>query len=110
MKDLLIDIKTENIIKDNMPTDQSLLSLADFFSILSDSTRIKIVSALSISSMCVNDISAVLGINQTTVSHQLKILRNQNVVSFIKQGKVSFYQLKNKDICDILLGAVEFLQ
>jgi len=69
---LLLDNKIRNEIMRYMPSCEVLQGLVDFFSIFSDTTRIRIVSALAISEMCVNDICTVLGINQTTVSHQLR--------------------------------------
>jgi ArsR family transcriptional regulator len=92
-----------------MPKDEALGSMADFFGTLADRTRIRIVSALSISEMCVNDISEVLNINQTTVSHQLKNLRSVGVVKCKRQGKVSFYSLADDNILDVMLSAVNFI-
>ena len=106
---LLIDPSTENLIRENVPVGDALDSMADFFSTLSDQTRIRIVSALSISSMCVNDISEVLQLNQTTVSHQLRNLRNIGVVKVKRQGKVAFYSLRDTNILDIMLSAVNFI-
>ena len=59
-----------------IPNNAVLSDLARFFNLFSDSTRIKILSALALSELCVNDIALVLKLNQTTVSHQLKILRD----------------------------------
>lgn len=106
---LLLDKRTETLVREYVPEKHMLDSLADFFSALSDSTRIKIVSALSISPMCVNDISSILGINQTTVSHQLKNLKNIGVVEVLRQGKIAFYSIKDKAVLDIMLSAVNFL-
>lgn len=106
---MLIDKKTLTLVRDFVPQDDALSGMAEFFSALSDGTRIKIVSALSISEMCVNDISQVLGMNQTTVSHQLKNLKNVGVVKVKRQGKVAFYSLKDSNILDIMLSAVNFL-
>ena len=83
--------------------------LVGFFSIFSDYTRLRIVSALSISEMCVSDLSKLLKINQTTVSHQLRILKNLNAVKTKRQGKVIFYSLRSDALGDVLLKGVEFL-
>ena len=69
----------------------------------------RIVSALSISEMCVSDISELLKLNQTTVSHQLRLLKDLNAVKTKRQGKVIFYSLRNESLSDILLKGVEFL-
>ncbi|MCL2061013.1 MAG: metalloregulator ArsR/SmtB family transcription factor [Firmicutes bacterium] len=106
---LLIDNITENLVREMMPKEDALNSMADFFSTLSDQTRIKIVSALAISPMCVNDLSTVLGMNQTTISHQLKNLRTVGVVKCRRQGKVAFYSLCDGHILDIMLSAANFI-
>ena len=106
---LLVDPTTEKLIREFAPTDDAINGMADFFSSLSDQTRIRIVSALSISELCVNDISSVLGINQTTVSHQLRNLRNIGVVKVKRQGKVAFYSLKDTHVLDVMLSAVNFM-
>lgn len=93
-----------------MPTSKMCLSLADFFSMFSDTTRIKILSALSVSEMCVGDISKILGINQTTISHQLKLLKSVGVVKFRRDGKVIYYSIASKMVNDCLLSGVEYLQ
>lgn len=106
---MLIDKKTETLVREYVPDTGTLRAMANFFSALSDSTRIKILSALSISKMCVSDLSALLDMNQTTVSHQLKNLRDIGVVEYTRQGKVVFYYIKDSGILDIMLGAVNFI-
>jgi len=106
---LLVDPKTETLIREHMPNEDALDSIADFFSTLSDQTRIRIVSALAISPLCVNDIAAVLGINQTTISHQLRNLRQVGVVKVKRQGKVAFYSLCDTHVLDIMQSAASFI-
>lgn len=93
-----------------MPQKQVLQQLADFFGVFSDGTRLKILSALSMGSMCVNDISKALDINQTTVSHQLKLLKSMGIVKNMRLGKVIFYELSNPTINDVLLSWVDCLE
>lgn len=100
--------KIENIIK-YMPESENLKTLSDFFSAFSDSTRLKILTALSVCEMCVNDISTILEINQTTVSHQLKILKSLKLVDFRKCGKLTFYFLSSKCVNEVMLGGVNYL-
>ena len=59
--------------------------------------------------MCVTDISAMLSINQTTVSHQLRLLRDLGAVKYKRSGKIITYSLKNEVINDVLLKGVEYL-
>lgn len=106
---LLLDKRTQTLIEDYMPSMDIISDLACFFSVFADETRLKMLSALSISEMCVTDLSQVLEINQTTISHQLRILKNLSIVKIRRQGKVIFYSLRNELLNDILLKGVEFL-
>lgn len=109
MKEVLLDKSLQGLIKEYVPQGEILDELALFFSLFSDSTRLKVISALAISEMCVSDISELLSINQTTVSHQLRLLKNLNAVKTKRQGKIVFYSLKNELLSDVLLKGVEFL-
>lgn len=106
MNTLLLDSYTADRVSKSLPSGDSLLDLAEFFSALSDVTRLKILCALSVSSMCVSDLSALTGINQTTVSHQLRILRGERIVSASRQGKVIFYSLEEKELPKLMNIAV----
>ena len=100
--------KVQNVLE-YMPESEKLKNLSEFFSAFSDSTRLKILTALSLCEMCVNDISILLGINQTTVSHQLKILKSLRLVDFRREGKLIFYYLSNKCVNEVMLGGVNYL-
>ena len=103
----------DEIVKDvkyYLPEEKMCQKLADFFSMFSDGTRIKILSALAISEMCVNDISRILKINQTTISHQLKLLKSTGTVKFRRDGKVIYYSIASKLINDCMLSGVDYLQ
>ena len=106
---LLLDKKMQTLVTDYLPSDDVISELVGFFTIFSDVTRLKMISALSISEMCVTDLSTVLGINQTTVSHQLRLLKNLNAVKTRRQGKIIFYALRDDLISDVLLKGIEFL-
>ena len=107
--EMLLDRRLQDLVKDYVPRGEILDELVCFFSIFSDYTRLKIISALAISEMCVSDISEVLSINQTTVSHQLRLLKNLNAVKTKRQGKVIFYSLRSDALSDVILKGVEFL-
>ena len=107
--DNLIDYETEQTVIDYIPRNATLHSLAEFFSACSDATRAKIICALCISEMCVSDLSRILDINQTTCSHQLRLLRAADIVKQRRDGKVIYYSLKNKKIENVLLAGVDFL-
>ena len=106
---LLLDKKTQGMIENYVPSDEILEELVSFFSLFSDLTRLKIISALAISEMCVTDLASLLRFNQTTVSHQLKTLRDIGAVKYRRDGKIILYSLKNDVINEVLLKGVEFL-
>ena len=109
MEQLLIDKKKQDIIREYVPDGEISDDLVGFFSIFSDYTRLKMISALAITEMCVSDLSNLLKLNQTTVSHQLRLLKNLNAVTTKRQGKVVFYSLRNQTLNEVLLKGVEFL-
>lgn len=92
-----------------MPENNTLRQLADMFAVFSDLTRLKILSALALSEMCVNDLSKYLNINQTTISHQLRLLKNFNAVTDKRMGKVVVYSLKSKMVNNIMADGVDYL-
>ena len=108
-KNILLNDKKRQDVVNYMPNNNVLDLLASYFQAYSDPTRIKIISALSISEMCVNDISRILNINQTTVSHQLKLLRTLNMVKYKRDGKIIYYSLRNKEINDIMMNGVNHI-
>lgn len=109
MKEILLDRKLQTMINDYVPSGEILDDLVCFFSMFSDYTRLKIISSLAVTEMCVSDLSNLLKLNQTTVSHQLRLLKNLNAVKTKRQGKVVFYSLRNDLISDVLLKGVEYL-
>ena len=92
-----------------LPDDNSVRRIARFFGLLSDPSRVKLLSALTISPLCVTDLATILNMNQTTVSHQLRLLRDLDVVSCERQGKILKYKIANPKINEILLVGVEYL-
>ncbi|MCL1901849.1 MAG: metalloregulator ArsR/SmtB family transcription factor [Firmicutes bacterium] len=106
---MLLDKRLQNIVLTYMPKGKALDDLVNFFSIFSDGTRLKILSALSVSSMCVSDLAKLLCLNQTTVSHQLKLLKSHGAVSAKRQGKVIFYSIADDKLNEIMLWGVEYL-
>ena len=78
-------------VRKEMPGEDTLYDLTELFRIFGDSTRIRILYVLFEAEMCVCDISATLGINQSTVSHQLKTLRNSRLIRYRREGKVVYY-------------------
>ena len=95
-------IRQEVIDKIKLPEEELLYDLGDFFKILGDSTRIKILSALFQSEMCVCDIAALLGMTQSAISHQLRVLKQGRLVKHRKDGKVVYYSLDDDHIKHII--------
>ena len=95
-------IHQEVIDKIKLPEEELLYDLGDFFKILGDSTRIKILSALFQSEMCVCDIAALLGMTQSAISHQLRVLKQGRLVKHRKKGKVVYYSLDDDHIKHIV--------
>lgn len=105
-KFLILSERNKKEIMDYMPTKNTILKMACFFQNFSDYTRLRILTCLCMSEMCVNDISNLLNINQTTVSHQLQILRSEKIVTYRREGKIVVYSLENKSVNDLMLSAV----
>lgn len=87
--------------KKNMPQEDLIRTIGDFFKVLSEPTRIKIINALFNSEMCVCDLTAVLNMNQPAISHQLKTLKQAGFVKYRKEGKIVYYSLSDEHIRQI---------
>ena len=98
-----------NQVLEVMPTDEELQSLADFFRVFGDSTRIRILYALSQSELCVCDIASLLGMGQSAISHQLRILKQMRLVKFRREGKSVLYSLADGHIETILAQGMEHI-
>lgn len=92
-----------------MPQGEELQKLADFFKIFGDSTRIRILYALSQSELCVCDIASLLGMGQSAISHQLRILKQMRLVKFRRDGKSVLYSLADGHIETILAQGMEHI-
>ena len=89
-------------VKSKMQEEEVLYELGDFFKILGDSTRIKILNALFYSEMCVCDIASLLEMTQSAISHQLRVLKQGRLVKHRKEGKVVYYSLDDDHIKHIV--------
>lgn len=103
----------EDIVKrvqDKQPDDEYLYELADLFKVFGDTTRIKILYALFESELCVGDIALVLGMSQSAVSHQLRILKDSKLIKFRREGKVIFYSLDDDHVRTIMSMGMEHVE
>jgi len=90
-----------------LPVD-SARSVAQFFQVLSDPTRVRIVKALAEGEWCVTDLVDALKMDQPAVSHQLKYLRKLGVVSYRKKGRHVYYTLSDDQLRDVLFSGIEY--
>ncbi len=97
-------------VRQRMPKEEDLYDLSDFFKILGDSTRVKIIWALDENEMCVCDIAVLLNMSKSAISHQLKTLRQANLVKFRREGKVVYYSLKDDHVRDIFETGMEHIK
>lgn len=89
-------------IEETMPPEEELQDLAEFFKVFGDSTRLKILYVLMCSEMCVYDIAAALGMTQSAISHQLRFLKQLDLVKYRREGKIIYYSLSDAHIVNIL--------
>ena len=105
-------IHEDNVKKaiNELPDDELIADLSDMFKIFGDQTRVKILMALESGELCVCDIAAVMDMSQSAISHQLRVLKQSNIVKTRRQGKVVYYSISDdhvKEIFDIAIVHVQ---
>jgi len=93
-----VDKSKVTAVRKAMLSDEDVYSLSEVFGVLADSSRLKIIYALSKEELCVCDISSIMGSSISAVSHQLRILRNMRLVKFRKESKRVYYSLDDAHI------------
>jgi len=88
-------------VRKKMPKDEDFYDLADLYKMFADSTRVRILWALSREEMCVCDIALLLSMTKSAISHQLRALRLANLVKYVKRGKEVYYSLADSHVKDI---------
>jgi len=91
-------------------SDASALALADTFKVLGDPTRIRILDALSRSELCVYDIASRVGLTESAVSHQLRLLRDSRIVRTRRHGRQIFYTLDDQHVVKLLAQGLEHVE
>ena len=102
--------ETVQKILEKQPAEEHLYDLAELFRIFGDSTRIKILYALVESELCVGDLALMLRLNQSAVSHQLRILKDAKLVKYRREGKIIFYSLDDEHVRMILNLGMEHIE
>ena len=97
-------------LREDLPADEVLYDLAELFRVFGDSTRIKILYALFESELCVGDIALVLGLSQSSVSHQLRLLKASKLVKFRRAGKAVFYSLDDDHVRSMIALGLEHVE
>lgn len=99
-----------HINMDDMPGDDELYSLAELFKVFGDPTRIRILYALAKQELCVCDIAETLGMTQSAISHQLRVLKQLHLVKYRREGKIVFYSLADSHVSTILAQGLEHVR
>ncbi len=103
----------EELLKkiDNMlPPDEELSELADFFKVFGDATRLKILNVLLCSELSVGDIAKAVGMSESAVSHQLRVLKQMDLVKNRRDGKTIYYSPADTHIITILNTGIEHIE
>jgi DNA-binding transcriptional ArsR family regulator len=90
-----------------MPGDRGLKALCDIFNALADPTRLRILQALATEPLCVCDLAAVTGVSPSAVSHQLRVLRDRNLVAYDRDGKRAIYRLADAHVAALLAEGLD---
>lgn len=109
-KFMYVTDKMSRQIEEIIPPDEIAYDLAELYKVFSDTTRIRILYALSCTELCVYDISMVVGMSQSAISHQLRVLKQAKLVKYRREGKTVFYSLADKHIHTILSQGLEHVQ
>jgi len=96
-------------VRSQMPESDDLYTLANFYKLLADKTRVRILWALSCEDMCVCDLAVLLNMTKSAISHQLKSLRLANLVKYNKQGREVYYSLSDDHVREVLKNSLEHI-
>jgi len=98
----IVDLDRVKNVNENISSQEDLYELADFFKVFADSTRMRILAALEIEELCVGDISYLLNMTQSAISHQLSVLKTNRLVKTRRDGKMIYYSLDDDHIKSIM--------
>jgi ArsR family transcriptional regulator len=96
-------------VQKELPSDEDIYDLSDFFKVLGDSTRVKILFALFSSEICVQCLAELLNMKQSAISHQLRVLKQSRLVKYRKEGKFKFYSLDDEHVYQLMVLGMSHL-
>ena len=105
-----IDLARVRKLRSELVAPDAVQGLADTFSALGDPTRVRILDVLSHGELCVCDLAAVLGLSQSAVSHQLRLLRGIRLVRPRREGRIVFYSLDDQHIISIFKQTLQHVE
>ena len=94
-------------VRENMQDEDPIYEVAELFKVFGDSTRARIICALTVSELCVCDLSCLLNMSQSAISHQLQVLKKSKLVKYRREGKTVFYSLADSHVRAILGQGME---
>lgn len=98
-KNTICSCKTKHSdLNSQLPSEELINKVADFFKVMGDSTRVKILQVLLLEELCVCEIASLLEMSQSAISHQLRVLRQNNLVKKRKSGKTAYYSLADEHV------------
>ncbi|VAX21648.1 Cadmium efflux system accessory protein [hydrothermal vent metagenome] len=96
------DEKAVAYVRSRLSDEPKTHRIAEIFKALADPTRIRVIEALSIKELCVCDLSNLLGMTQSAISHQLRILRQNAILKYRKEGRIVYYSLDDEHVSGLL--------
>ena len=108
-EDSLVHLDNVRQVQSKVLGDEKAQQMAEFFSVLSDPHRLKLLSALAQQELCVCDLAAIVKMSESAVSHQLRVLRSQKLVKYRRQGRNVFYNLADEHIITLYREVAEHI-
>ena len=96
--------------RDALPEERHVEEASALLKVVADPTRLRLLSALNVRELCVCDLAAVVGISESAVSHQLRLLRAHRLVTFRKEGRIAYYRLLDHHVNGLIGSALEHVR
>jgi DNA-binding transcriptional ArsR family regulator len=90
-----------------VPDEACVVRASGLLKAVCDPTRLRILAALAATELCVCDLAVLVGISESAVSHQLRLLREERLVSFRKEGRMAYYRLSDHHVTELIQSALE---